>query len=751
MGKIARLLDIRDHEITSCIMFSLLNFLIMAGIFLGRATRDSLFFIEVGAKSLPMVFVFNAIFLTGISLYFSKVSGKYAKKKDKFFSSNFWIFAVAIALFGILLTYKIDSTYSIIYWIFFIFCEIALFVMMRLFWFFAEDYFTEQQMKRLSPKFVGSGQIGIGIGGILALFFVESIGTKNLVFIWLGLVILSIYVSKHILKTVKTLKVEEKEIEIPEEGKAGGNIFDGIKIIQNSRYLLLFVIITICAFVVASIFDVVLASTAEIQFGTDIDQLTYYLGIITIFFGFGAAIVQFLFMSKIIRKYGVGLTNLCSPALLTLGSFVLIFSFSFSGAAWSRIFFLANEYLFNQSIIVLIYSAIRDEERGKVSFFIEGSIVNGAIGATGVGLMVYSNYLPLKYLSYVAGFFGLLMLLCSYFLIAEYKKILIENLGTRPPEDRNLMIKNALGLTGDKTSDKLIEDGLKSSDETTTIVTMNLIIQEKKDESNKERKKGYLNIALNRIEDNNKSIRLAAIRMIIELVKNEEFKDEYLRSITEKLVIKDGRGNIQLKYEDRETINAILDVYAAWDTGITEDFETLLAYFEKNGDTEIVGDLIIHLKDMGFMGIYKGIQMLNKLMGSENPNDLKVANRVLGEYGEESFHKDLTDFCSKKLEKIIVKEMRDDLEQLQEIIKAFGKIDYKNNKKAAEAFNLLVRCLKEPLLKRNAVQSLESLLEKKPFLFEELKKLYEDGGWDIKLIRDVPGIVRSIKPMEESK
>jgi len=750
MGKIARLLDIREHEITSCFMFSLLNFFIMAGIFLGRATRDSLFFIEVGAKWLPLVFVFNAIFLTGVSLFFSNASGRYSKNKYKLFSFNFWIFALAIAFFGIILTFKINSPlYPIIYWMFFIFCEIALFVMIRLFWFFAEDYFTEQQMKRLSPKFVGSGQIGIGIGGILTLFFVGSFGTEKMVFIWLGLVIVSIYVSTHILKIIQPLKVEEREVEGVEEGGSGGNIFDGLKSIKKSNYLKLFVVITICAFIVASIFDVVLAYTAESHFGTDVDKLTYFLGLITIFFGFGAAFVQFLLMSKLIRRVGVGIANLFSPVALTVGSIVLISSFTFIGAASSRILFLTNEYLFNQSIIVLIYSAIREEERGKVSFFIEGSIVNGAIGVAGVGLLVYAMFFPLNKLGYVALIFGFIMLVCSVLLIAEYKKILIENLGTRPPEDRNLMIKNALGLTGDKTSDKLIEDGLRSPDETTTIVTMNLIIQEKKDESNKDRKKGYLNIASNRIEDKNKSIRLAAIRMIIELVKHEEFKDEYLRSITEKLVIKDSQGNIKLKYDDRETINAILDVYTTWDIGITEDFETLLTYLENNSDEEIVGDLIIHLKDMGFMGIYNGIQMLNKLMESENPIDLKVANRVLGEYGEEAFHKDLTEFCSEKLKKINqVKEMRYELDQLQEIIKAFGKIGYKNDKKASEAFNLLIQCLKEPLLKKNAVQSLESLLEKKAFLFEDLKKLYEGGGWDIELIREVPGIMRSIKPLE---
>jgi len=744
MHKIARLLDIRDNEIAPCLMFSFLNFLIMAGIFLGRATRDSLFFIEVGAEWLPLAFVFNAVVLVAISLYFSKMSGRYEKKKHRLLYTNFLVFTIAIIAFGLFLRININfQYYNIIYWAFFIFCEIALFVMMRAFWFFTGDYFTEQQMKRLSPKFVGSGQIGIGLGGILTFTLVGVIGTENIIFIWAVLVFVAIYISKRILMNIKTLQVEEKEEEVEIEPEKE-SILDGLKVVRGSNYLKLFVSLTICAFVVASIFDVALASIAEDHFRGDIDGLTYFLGLITIIFGFGAAAVQFLFMSRIIRRLGVGGANLFAPSLLTLGSIILIFFYSFRGAAFSRILFLGNEYLFNQTIIVLIYNAVREEQKGKASFFIEGSIVNGTIGVAGAALLLYSLLFPLDKLGYIAFIFGAGMLIFSVLLKKEYKKILIENLGARPPEDRNLMLKNALGLT-DKASVELINRSLNSPDETTAIVAMNLIVEQKKDEPKKEIKRGYLDIAVKRIDDENRNIRLTAIRMIIELVRDEEFKDEYFRLVTDKLV-REHSGNIKLKYNDRETINAILDVYTAWDIGITEDFEDLLTYLKAKKDKEIFGDIIIHLKDMGFMGIYRGIGMLNELMESTDSADLKVANRVLGELGEEAFHKDLTEFCSDKLEKIsLVKESRDELEQFQEIIKAFGKIEYKNDKRARECFKMLIKCLEEPVLKKNAAKSLESLLEKRPVLFADLRKLYEEAGWKIELKREIPGIVRSIR------
>ena len=743
MSKIAGLLDIREHEIVPCFMFSLLNFLIMAGIFLGRAARDSLFFLEVGAKWLPLAFVFNAIVLIGISLFFSRLSGIFANKKHRLFYISFGIFAVVIIAFGLSLNFKVNfQYYNIIYWIFFIFCEIALFVMMRVFWFFTEDYFTEQQMKRLSPKFVGSGQIGIGIGGILTLALVGLIGTANIIYIWLVLVLAAAYVSKHILKKIKTLPVEKEEIEenvdIDEV-----SIFDGYRIVKKSKYLKLFVAVTISAFVVASIFDVVLAATAEDYFDGDVDQLTSFLGFITIIFGFGAAAFQFLFMSRTIRRLGVGKSNLFAPALLFFGSLALT-PFSFIGAAVSRILFLGNEYLFNQTLIVLIYNAVREEERSKVSFFIEGSVVNGTIGAAGAAIFLYSLFFGLDKLAYIAIIFSVVMLVAAWLLKDEYKKILIENLGARPPEDRNLMLKNAVGLN-DINSEKLICDSLNSPDETTAIVTMNLVTEEKKDELD-DKRKIYLNIASGRISDENNNVRLAAIKMIIELAKEQELKDEYFGLITKELIKVNPDGSVLLTYNDRATINAILDVYAAWHIGISGEFEPLLTYLKgEDVDKEIVGDLIIHLSDMGFMGIYNGIQLLNELMDSSDMTDLMIANRVLGELGDEGFHKDLTRFCRDKLENIkLVKERKDELEQFQEIIKAFAKIDYKNDNRASEAFELLIECLKQPVLKRNAVQSLESLLQKKPFLLGRLVELNKTGGWGIELKREIPQIVRSI-------
>ncbi len=746
MNKIAKLLDIRDHETIPCLMFSFLSFLIMAGIFLGRATRDSLFFIEVGAEWLPLAFVFNAVILIAISLFFSKISGKYVKEKYKLLHTNLLIFVIAIIAFGLFLTIQINFPhFNIIYWVFFIFCEIALFVMIRTFWFFAEDYFTDQQMKRLSPKFVGGGLIGIGLGGILTFTLVGIIGTENIIFIWAALVIAAIYVARRILVNIRTLPVGEKEGGEVIETEEGG-ILDGLKVVRRSKYLKLFVMISICAFVIASIFDLVLASTAEIHFKGDIDELTYFLGLITIIFGFGAAAVQFLFMSKIIRKYGVGGVNLIAPILLTLGSIVLIFFYRFEGAAISRILFLGNEFLFNQTIIVLIYSAVREDQRGKASFFIEGGVVNGTIGVTGAALLIYAMLFPLDKLGYVALVFGIGMLVFSFLLRKEYKKILIENLGARPPEDRNLMLKNALGLT-DNASFELIRESLQSSDETTVMVAMNLIVEQKKNESNEEIKKRYLDISLKRTDDENKNIRLTAIKMIIELVRDEDFKDAYFESITNKLVKRDNYGKIRLKCGDRETINAILDIYTAWDIGITDDFEALLKYLKGHKDKEIIGDIIIHLKDIGFTGIFRGMQMLNELMDSANSVDLKVANRIFGELGEESFHKDLTKFCSDKLTEItLVKERREELEQLQEIVEAFGKIEYKNDKRALECYEMLIRCLEEPVLRKNAAKSLENLLKKKPFLFAHLKQLlYKEGGQKIELKREIPRIVRSIR------
>ena len=120
MSRLARLLDMREHEIVPCFMFSVLNFLIMAGIFLGRAVRDSLFFIEVGAEWLPLAFVFNAIVLIGVSLFFSKLSGIFARQKHRLLYISLWVFTFAIMAFGLVLNYKINSHYySIVYLIFF--------------------------------------------------------------------------------------------------------------------------------------------------------------------------------------------------------------------------------------------------------------------------------------------------------------------------------------------------------------------------------------------------------------------------------------------------------------------------------------------------------------------------------------------------------------------------------------------------------------------------------------------------------
>ncbi len=454
-------LNIRINEKSVFVNFFLFNLILYAGVFLGRAIKDALFFSKIGAQYLPIVFIANAITMSIFGTYFARWTGKgYSLKKVSVFL--FTICAILILFFSFLFSLELSNHFpgtgltmgNLVIILFYWLTEIPIFLMLNVIWIISENYISENMGQRLNPKIIGGGHLGIVIGGIIAVYVPSlfNIEMQSLAYVWGGIVLLEIFMIGLIYKVCRPLPRDEEEDLIEEEtgdGKTGffENFMNSFRIVRRYRYSVFFALLALFNFFLFGINDYML-NTRAIDASISEANLVSLLGYFTIGFGLFSALFQFAFFTRIIKKFGIAKTNLGGGIVFVIGSAILLLTSTHMfepvqklfiqlfhiERAWLLLYSIAlvrfggyiAEYLFNQTVIPSIYGAIPDEDREVTRTFIEGTFVQTVFGMTGILLILYKLVFKanLDLLILMGAVSASLMVTFSWLMVAEYKKMI---------------------------------------------------------------------------------------------------------------------------------------------------------------------------------------------------------------------------------------------------------------------------------------------------------------------------------------
>jgi hypothetical protein len=398
------------------VKFAFFNFFVFAAVFLGRIMRDAILFSsEHGAYYFPVILVFNAVLMTWFAGWMDKrlerSEGLPTLVRWGFLWSAFWFIA-----WGVVGIFFAIPTYMVAF--FYLGSEIPIFLGMNLIWIIAADYFTDQQGQRNYPRISGVGQFGMAFGSVLIILHgmmeplnVSTGGIKQssftLVIIWgvLYLVLWRIAEKLQNLPKLDTGSLDIAEEFDVEDSSSLNNFWQETKInyrwIQKIPFLWLFALVTVCNFALLAIFDATLANGAAYLKVGDIELRTM-LAWATVVLGIIAGVYQLSFFPGQLEKKGVATMNLFAPSLMLIGVVVYFTCASdFSLKMWgevkgtwlkdhllsflilARICGWGAEFLFNQSLLPLIYNRLPATQVNRGRFFIEGpltAITNGVVG-----------------------------------------------------------------------------------------------------------------------------------------------------------------------------------------------------------------------------------------------------------------------------------------------------------------------------------------------------------------------------------
>ena len=332
MSRLGKLFLVHEGETGNVLYFLFFFLIVSAGMAIGRATADALFFKRFGIEYLPVMYIIQSLLL-------AMVSALYAAFADRVPAESFFKVLLATLTVLVAASWFIISRAgsSLIYPAYYLVYEVASELLLVHSALYMNQNMNTLQAKRLSPLIYAGAQAGTIAGGLLLALFAPVVGTQNLIMVWCLLLVTGIVgiIMRHRRYGASThFRAHGKPRNLLKdcivEIKQGVRYTIDSALLRAASFSLFFMVIAfyILCYSVNRVYTQTFASEAA---------LASFFGGLTAVTSTIALVSQLFITNRVIHRFGVRRVNLLFP-LTTLTSMVLLaFSFSFPAALMGSI------------------------------------------------------------------------------------------------------------------------------------------------------------------------------------------------------------------------------------------------------------------------------------------------------------------------------------------------------------------------------------------------------------------------------
>jgi AAA family ATP:ADP antiporter len=381
-----RTFDIREGELRRALLMQLNIFLLISTLLIIKPTINSMFLTNVGIEKLPLAFILVAAAAGIIMSFYSRWLREWPL--NKIINYTLLISVASITVFAILLRLNYIETWVL--YLFYVWVAVFGVLSASQFWIFANIVFNAREAKRLFGL-IGSGAIAGGIfGGYLASIMAPVMGSKNLLFVGVFLLLVCIFVNKAIWKSPELANVSFHRQKMRMDKLAERPV----RLIKNSKHLTYLALITVFAVLVARLVDYQFSAISSSRI-PDEDELTAFFGFWFSNFSIISLLIQLFLTRKIVGVLGVGISLYILPAGLLIGALTILFL----PGLWSAVFIKSCDGSLKQSInksaIELLALPVPTEIKNQAKTFIDVVVDSLATGLSGIILITLVNGLAL--------------------------------------------------------------------------------------------------------------------------------------------------------------------------------------------------------------------------------------------------------------------------------------------------------------------------------------------------------------------
>jgi ATP/ADP translocase len=459
-----RVLDIRAQELSRVALMATYLLLIIASYATAKAVRDSLFVTNIGPAQLPYVYLLIAAAMGLVSLVYSRVVNRIGLHRLIRLTST-------IAIANLLLFWLLFKNNSAV-WFYLLYVWASLFgaITASQFWLLATHVFNPREARRVFAWVGLGGIVGGIVGGGLTSRMAHRFGTESLLIVCAALmtatiVLLEIICRKHYVDDGKNDGEKEEE---PSQAVTSRALFSQVR---QSRHLSMMVLLLSIAVVVEAFIDYEYKVIAKGAIPSK-DHLTAFFGSITFYIGISSLIVQMLFTSRILKRFGVGWGIMLLPVGL-LGAFTAV---AFDPALWAAALMQLIDGTFSYSIhrsgMELLYLPIPPQTRNAVKGFIDMFVdrTGRAIGAILLLVLTTGLAFSVRSLSVVAAGLIVVWVVVSIAVKHEYMHSFRQALEKKTIEPEALQLQNL-----DTATIKTLRVLLSSEDERQVLYALDLL------------------------------------------------------------------------------------------------------------------------------------------------------------------------------------------------------------------------------------------------------------------------------------
>ncbi|MBU0983801.1 MAG: MFS transporter, partial [candidate division Zixibacteria bacterium] len=386
-----RLFNIEREELARAVLMFLYAFLLLSAYLILKPVRNSLFLDRFGADQLVYMYMIIAAAATPIATAYGWTAARTSLPRLVGVST------VVIVACLVAFRYLIAHDVSWLVYVFYVWVSLFGVFTTSQYWLLANYVFDAREAKRVFP-FMAAGAITGGItGSFLTSAFAELLGTENLLWLCVAFMLACFAL------LVVVWKMRRGDDPRAERRQKSSHTRGMLPIIAKSRHLILLTVMISLTVMVSTFVDFQFNKVVKDAFD-DKDKLTAFFGT---FFGalsIVSLILQLLFSSRIIRRFGVGVSILFLPVGLLLGSAAIFLAPVLASAVLVKISDGSFRYSINKTGLELLYLPIATNIKSRVKAFMDVVGDRFARGIGGALLYVVNDMLhwPVQWISFLS-------------------------------------------------------------------------------------------------------------------------------------------------------------------------------------------------------------------------------------------------------------------------------------------------------------------------------------------------------------
>ena len=318
---LSRLLKVEPGEIESLLFSCAYFFFVLCGYYMIRPLRDAMG-VAGGIKNLKWLYLGTLAGTLIGSVVFAAIAARYPRRR--FIPYVYRFFIANLLIFFVLLKAVPESSQVNLGRAFFVWVAVFVMFVVSVFWSFMADMFTNAQGKRLFAFIAVGGTFGQICGSYVAGHFAPKLGAVNLVIASAVLLEVACW-CVHRLNTLARgggHRPSTAPARPGEDRPLGGGPLEGFGRVARSGYLLGICLFMFC-YTITSTLLVVTKLDIGAQESIGRDAQVAFFATFDLWAGVATIVAQIFLTSRLIARFGIGLTMGVLPVVTLLGFAVL--------------------------------------------------------------------------------------------------------------------------------------------------------------------------------------------------------------------------------------------------------------------------------------------------------------------------------------------------------------------------------------------------------------------------------------------